>query len=161
MSRDRTAGSFVCLRVVAWKPGHTVGAAMRSLAEDGAGGIEPATTDCLEAKTTITGAYCSQVLVRWRQGVKEKRRGKLNRNILLLHDKASEYAHLVLLPYTCLLGNISAQINTGTRKTRLRAIHWHVASWKLPTTSPFPQTLPPRLVPISSFERAPTSISRW
>jgi [histone H3]-lysine36 N-dimethyltransferase SETMAR len=40
-------------------------------------------------KTTITGAYYATVIRRLRQAIKEKRRGKLRRGVLLLQDNAA------------------------------------------------------------------------
>ena len=44
--------------------------------------------DFLAHKQTITGAYYASLLKKLRRAVKEKRRGKLRRGVLLLHDNA-------------------------------------------------------------------------
>ncbi len=48
--------------------------------------------DYLPKKTTITGNYYVEVLRKLHQAIKDKRRGKLSRNILLLHDNAPAHS---------------------------------------------------------------------
>ena len=48
--------------------------------------------DYLPKKTTITGNYYVEVLRRLLQAIKDKRRGKLSRKILLLHDNAPAHS---------------------------------------------------------------------
>ena len=44
--------------------------------------------DYLPRRSTITGAYYSDLMVKLRQAIKTKRRGMLTRGVLLLHDNA-------------------------------------------------------------------------
>jgi histone-lysine N-methyltransferase SETMAR len=48
--------------------------------------------DYLPHKTTITGQYYADLLLRLRHSIKEKRRGMLSRGVLLLHDNAPVHA---------------------------------------------------------------------
>ena len=44
--------------------------------------------DYLPRRSTITGAYYSELMVKLREAIKTKRRGMLTRGVLLLHDNA-------------------------------------------------------------------------
>lgn len=44
--------------------------------------------ECLPRGATVTGEYYSNLLRKLRQAIKEKRRGKLSKGVLLLHDNA-------------------------------------------------------------------------
>lgn len=48
--------------------------------------------DYLPPKTTVTGQYYAGVLRRLRDAVKEKRRGKLSKGVLILHDNAPAHS---------------------------------------------------------------------
>lgn len=48
--------------------------------------------DYLPPKTTITGLYYATLVKKLRSAIKEKRRGKLGKGILLLHDNAPAHA---------------------------------------------------------------------
>ena len=48
----------------------------------------PVLVDFLPPKTTITDQYYAKVLANLHNAIKEKRRGKLTRGVLLLHDNA-------------------------------------------------------------------------
>jgi len=45
-------------------------------------------TDYLSECSTVTGAYCAAELRKLLEALKSKRRGKLRRGVLLLHDNA-------------------------------------------------------------------------
>jgi histone-lysine N-methyltransferase SETMAR len=51
--------------------------------------------DFKERNTTVTGEYYASLLHRLRDAIKEKRRGKLSRGVLLLHDNAPVHTSIV------------------------------------------------------------------
>jgi histone-lysine N-methyltransferase SETMAR len=53
--------------------------------------------DFLEKGSTITGLYYAEILEKLRQAIKEKRRGKLGRGIILLDDNAPVHRAGVVL----------------------------------------------------------------
>jgi [histone H3]-lysine36 N-dimethyltransferase SETMAR len=46
------------------------------------------TIDYLPSKKTITGQYYAELTLKWREAIKQKRRGKLSLGVWLLHDNA-------------------------------------------------------------------------
>lgn len=48
--------------------------------------------DYLPQKTTVTGQYYANILLKLKDAVKEKRRGKLSKGVLLLHDNAPAHS---------------------------------------------------------------------
>jgi hypothetical protein len=48
-------------------------------------------TEYLQRGTTINGPYYASIIERLRSVILEKRRGKVNRGVLLLHDNAPVY----------------------------------------------------------------------
>lgn len=53
--------------------------------------------DYLPHKQHITGSYYADLMTKLREAVKEKRRGKLTRGVLLLHDNASSHKSKVAM----------------------------------------------------------------
>jgi len=52
-------------------------------------------TDYLSNGSTVTGAYYASGLRKLREALKSKRRGKLRRGVLLLHDNAPAHTSAV------------------------------------------------------------------
>jgi len=74
--------------------------------------------DYLEQGKTITGDYYASLLVKLRDAIKDKRRGKLRNGVLLLHDNAPSHSSRVavasvkqcgfeLLPHTAYLPDLA------------------------------------------------------
>lgn len=87
--RTSREGSPIKAKVV-----KSAGKVMLTLFWDAEGWIH---TDWLPPKKTITGAYYSNVLTELRESIKAKRRGKISKGILMLHDNApSHTAHVTV-----------------------------------------------------------------
>jgi len=93
-------------------------------------------TDYLSKGSTVTGAYNADELHQLREALKSKRRGKLRRGVLLLHDNAHAHTSAVatsaaaecryeLLPHPPYSPDLASTLKLLFVPTAERTLEWH------------------------------------